>query len=361
MIRFLTGLGLILFASVGSAHHGSTSQFDQSTTIQVGGVVTKIRFVNPHSYVYFDVAAEDGSTETWRCEMRAGSILKRFGWSTDMFTAGTRISIEGSPAWREPQGCYVRSFSLDGGETIARAAVFESADTGETERQVLLADGTPNLNGNWVAPPRNSAAAEAARALTANASPNTGPAPGPTPGRGGERYTPTEAGKAAVADFDREDNPRFHCEATNIFFDWTFDQHVNQIAQNNDAITLTYGFMDIVRTIHLNMAEHPENIEPSRIGHSIGKWEGSTLVVDTIGFTSGFLTTRPSVKHSNQLHMTERFSVSEDGKWLTRTYTGEDPLFLTKPFEGGDTIGLTDVAFDPYECEDLTEEVVPGF
>ncbi len=47
---------------------------------------------------------------------------------------------------------------------------------------------------------------------------------------------------------------------------------------------MTYGFMNIVRTIHLDMDSHPENITPSLAGHSIGKWEGDTLVVDTIGF-----------------------------------------------------------------------------
>ena len=85
-------LALIALVSTASAHHGSTSQFDQSRTLEVSGVVTKIRFVNPHSYVYFDVTTEDGEVQNWRCEMRAATALKRSGWSADMFPEGTRQS-----------------------------------------------------------------------------------------------------------------------------------------------------------------------------------------------------------------------------------------------------------------------------
>jgi len=119
--------------------------------------------------------------------------------------------------------------------------------------------------------------------------------------------------------------------------------------------------MDIVRTIHLDMDSHPSNIELSRAGHSIGHWDGDTLVVDTVGFEEGFLDTRQGVKHSTQLHVVERFSLSEDGNSLLRSYEGEDPLYLTAPFTGRDEIGVTEAEYDPYNCEDLTQEVVPGF
>ena len=180
-------------------------------------------------------------------------------------------------------------------------------------------------------------------------------------GPGRQSYQQSEAGIAASAGHEREDNPRFHCEATNIFRDWTFDQHMNRIEQKEDAIILTYGFMDIVRTIHLEMDSHPDDIVASRGGHSIGKWDGDTLVVDTVGFSEGYLDGRDGVKHSDQLHVVERFSLSEDGNSLIRTYSGEDPLYLTATFEGQDEIDISEAEYDPYNCEDLTEEIVEGF
>jgi len=149
--------------------------------------------------------------------------------------------------------------------------------------------------------------------------------------------------------------------ATNIFMDWIFDQHINRVEQSEATITLTYGFMDIVRTIHLDLDQHPDDIEPSRAGHSIGHWDGDTLVVDTVGFASGYLDTRAGARHSDQLHVTERFTVDPEELSLTRSYTGEDPLYLSAGFEGRDKIFLSETPFDPYDCEDLTDEVAEGF
>ena len=175
-------------------------------------------------------------------------------------------------------------------------------------------------------------------------------------------YQQTELGLAAGEGFVREDNPRFHCMATNIFHDWTFDQHINKIEQMRDKVILRYGFMDIVRTIYLDMDEHPTGIEPSRAGHSIGRWEGQTLVVDTIGFEEGYLSaTFSGVKHSDQMQVVELFSLSEDGSSLIQEYRITDALYLSAPYEGRSTINRTDAVFDEYGCEDLTEEVVEGF
>lgn len=369
-MRIFTAACLALVATSAAAHHGSNGQFDTTKEISVSGVVTKIRFVNPHSYVYFDAANADGSTDPWRCELRAGSLLKRNGWTTDMFAAGTEISIEGSPARREEFGCLTQTITFADGSLVSRYDSFEDgAAAAPVETSVKLAEGTPNINGNWVAPPRNpgggapGGAGGAGRPAGGNTAGGVGADGRPAgPPRGGAQYSQTDAGKAASAGFEREDNPRYHCQATNIFHDWTFDQHVNKIEQTDDKIVLSYGFMDIVRTIHLDMDAHPKDIDLSRAGHSIGSWDGDTLVVDTIGFTSGYLeATRSGVKHSDHMHVVERFSLSEDGQSLNSTYKIEDALYLSAPREGQASIGRTTDEFDPYECEDLTEEVVEGF
>jgi hypothetical protein len=345
---------LIALAGNSYAHHGAQSQFDQSKSMEVSGVVTKIRFVNPHSYVYFDVTTDDGEVQNWRCEMRAGTVLKRSGWSADMFSAGARIHIEGVPARREPYGCYVNRFSLDDGEVVERYQQLEGAE-GEVSveaRPAVLPNGQPNISGDWAAPQR---------LITEGQVRNRASPGGPGgPGGPGSRYSQSEAGLAAVGDFDREDNPRFNCKATNIFQDWTFDQHINRIEQTDNSITLTYGFMDIVRAIHLDMSAHPDEISPSRAGHSIGKWDGSTLVVDTVGFAEGYLDARRGVKHSEQMHVVEKFTFDPEEGSLAREYETEDSLYLTAGFSGQDKLFLSATPFDPYDCEDLTTEIAEG-
>ncbi len=342
-------LALLLLAGASHAHHGSNSQFDQSQSLEVSGVITKLRFVNPHSYVYFDVTTEDGRIENWRCEMRAATVLKRSGWSEDMFTPGTRIHIEGAPARREPHGCYVERLRLGDGETIQRYDQLNDADGEVTldKRPATLPNGQPNISGNWAAPQRILASGETRRRAAG--------------GFRGFDYPQSDAGRAAAADFDLErDNPRYHCQPVNIMADWVFDQHVNRIEQDDNTVTVTYGFMDIVRTIHLDMDEHPGNIESSRAGHSIGHWDGNTLVVDTIGIESGYLDGRFGIMHSGQLHVTERFALDHEQGLIIRSYVGEDPLYLTETFENRDTVFLSGTPFDPYNCDDLTTEVVEG-
>lgn len=332
------------------AHHGNSSQFDQSISLEVSGVVTKIRFVNPHSYVYFDVTTDNGEIQNWRCEMQAATVLKRSGWSADMFPTGTRIRIEGAPARREPYGCYVETFNLDDGEEIQRYQELEGAETivSVDGRPVTLANGQPNISGDWAMPQRHG---------TIRRPPESNP-----PGSGSPEYKVSAAGKAAVADFDLDrDNPRFHCKAVNIFADWTFDRHINRIEQSDSTITLTYGFMDIVRVIHLDLDAHPNGVMPSRAGHSIGKWEGNTLVVDTIGFLEGYLEGRDGIMHSTALHAVERFMLDPAAGSITRSYVAEDPLYLEAPIQKEDKVYLSSIPFDPYNCEDLTTEIVEGF
>ena len=354
MARLSLTLVLGLLATSSHSHHGSTSQFDQTQVVHVEGVVTKIRLVNPHSYVYFDVVNEDGDVESWRCEMRAGGLLKTLGWTEEMFAAGTRISIEGAPARRESHGCYVSSLSLDGGSRIQRNASLTEEEIG-VDRSRSLADGTPNIAGNWVREPGARGARQGAMC--------GGMGMGRAGGMGGGRpaYVPTEHGLAAVAEYERDDNPRFHCQVTNILFDWTFDGHVNRIEQSEEKIRLVYGFMDVERVIHLDRKEHPHNLQPGRLGHSIGRWEGGTLVVETIGFEPGLLFARPPTVHGDQLRIVERFRLSDDAETLIRDYRGEDPEYLKEAFESQDRVVFTTAAHQRYECEDLTEELVDGF
>lgn len=369
---------LLLVSSFAFAHHGSNGQFDHEKTINVSGVVTKFRMVNPHSWLYFDVTDKDGNTKEWRCELRAGSLMKRTGWSADMFKPGTKVTIEGSAARREPEGCYTRNITFADGKTIARNEVLTTEAAVDTSTPVVqLAAGTPNINGNWVAPPRVRQAPAAGNAggmgmaavggneamgMAAAQTANAGMAMAAGGRARGPQYNQSEAGIAASAGFERTDNPRLNCSATNIFHDWTFDQHVNTIEQSDDKIVMKYGFMDIVRTIHLDQKSHPENIEATRGGYSIGAWDGDILKVDTRGFLPGYLAaTFNGVKHSDQLHVTEEFYISEDGDFLERKYTINDAKYLAGAYSGEDRIRRTTASFDPYACEDLTEEIVEGF
>lgn len=373
---FASLVGLMLVPVGVVAHHGITGQFDLEQVLRVKGVVNRVRFVNPHAYVYFKVADDAGKEEQWRCELRSGSLLKRKGWTTDMFAIGSTIEIFGSPDRRDPRTVYTETITFEDGTVVARyQALDESGNVVLGERDLKREDGTPNLAGNWSEPVRDGPAPRDPTPRADGPPPELDLTVGGAPQRvellplygnqgGGGRprraqYVPTQIGQDEAAKYSGDDNPRFNCEPTNIIFDYAFDQMMNKIEQTGSTIVISYGFMDIVRTIHL-VGDFPASIEPSAAGYSVGKWEGDTLVVTTKGFKPGFLQAprgrAGGVRHGEQMVVTERFSMSEDGSELTRQYTITDPVYLAEPASGSNSSLYTTDRFIPYECEELMDD-----
>ena len=93
-------------------------------------------------------------------------------------------------------------------------------------------------------------------------------------------------------------------------------------------------------------------IEASRAGHSIGRWDGDVLVVDTVGFTSGVLS--PPILNSEELHVVERFQLESQPIALVREYVATDAVYFDGEYAGSDRIFLADIAYGPDACEELT-------
>ena len=78
------------------AHHGA-GLYDPRKNVELEGRLTRLAFVNPHSYVYFDVVGNDGKVIAMKCEMRSATVLRRSGWSPEMFVPGASIKVTGHP------------------------------------------------------------------------------------------------------------------------------------------------------------------------------------------------------------------------------------------------------------------------
>ena len=84
-------------------------------------------------------------------------------------------------------------------------------------------------------------------------------------------------------------------------------------------------------TIYMEEKVQPQNIYPSFNGHSIGHWEGKTLVIDTVGYI-GRGPLIGQVPRTTTSHVTERFTLSPDGQTLTNQLKVEDPQALLEPW-----------------------------
>jgi hypothetical protein len=351
-----------------SAHHGF-GRFDSRKEIELEGTLTGLDFVNPHSYVHFDTVGEDGKVLHMRCEMRAATVLRRSGWSPELFIPGARIVIKGRPHRDDPTSCYAETLEIGNAPVLER---YEQLDDSETvvppNRPYRLASGVPNLAGDWaqeqyliarpaaggrggLVPKSLVSAVETGKLAMSDV---------PSNGWGARDVMLTDAGRAAseaLRNLPPEKNPRLSCQITSILFDWVFDGPINRITQKADAILIEYG-RGLTRTVHMNMPSHPADITPSRGGHSIGHWDGDTLVIDTVGFEPGSLA--GNVPNSNALHVIERFTLDPQPLALKRTYVAEDPVYFVNQYVGEDTVLPADAPFAVDQCKELAYEYTVG-
>ena len=102
-----------------------------------------------------------------------------------------------------------------------------------------------------------------------------------------------------------------------------------QITQSTNKIHIAYEFSNTARTIHLDKVEGPP--DDTWMGHSVGRWDGDTLVVDVTNFNDRSWFDRAGNFHSDALHLVERFTLmSPDIIWYEVTI--EDPKVFTRPW-----------------------------
>ncbi len=112
-----------------------------------------------------------------------------------------------------------------------------------------------------------------------------------------------------------------------------------EIAQIPGRVLMLFEYDHFVRHIYTDGREHPKDLNPSWMGDAIGKWEGDTLVVDTVGFNDKTWLDNDGLPHSEDLHVVERIRrVNHDT--LTIDTTIEDPKAYTKPWGGHATYEL---------------------
>ena len=80
------------------AHHSFAAEFDAKRPVKLRGTVTKMEWINPHSWIHIDVKTADGKTEKWMVEGGAPNALLRRGWNKNSLLPGTEIMVEGFQA-----------------------------------------------------------------------------------------------------------------------------------------------------------------------------------------------------------------------------------------------------------------------
>jgi hypothetical protein len=130
MKKLACALLLLLLAIPAVAHHSFLAEFDQSKPIKVEGKLSKVKFSNPHGWVYIDVIT-DGKTVNWAFETGAANALLRNGWRATDLPVGTELIAEG---WRARNGSNTAN---------ARSITFKSDG-----RRIFAGTSNPNAPAN---------------------------------------------------------------------------------------------------------------------------------------------------------------------------------------------------------------------
>ena len=94
-IASLSVAGLILAMAPLRAHHAFTAEFDASKPVKLRGTVTKVEFVNPHSWIHIDVKEPDGKVVAWAIEGGTPNTLFRLGITRNSLPLGTELLVDG--------------------------------------------------------------------------------------------------------------------------------------------------------------------------------------------------------------------------------------------------------------------------
>src|SRR5690606_21819841 len=155
------------------------------------------------------------------------------------------------------------------------------------------------------------------------------------------------------------DDPTFRCDPVAIRRVWFAPGTPLEIVRDGDRVILRHEWMDVERIVHLGRTEHPAEGPRTTLGHSIGRFEGDTLVIETANYAEGVLSQyveqpgQPTrgLLHSEALMSVERVRLDRDAQRLVVGIDLEDPEFYTRPFDTAVAqYAPSDLEIQPFNC-----------
>jgi len=222
-----------------------------------------------------------------------------------------------------------------------------------------MPDGKPDMTGVWQGGSTGAGTWEEANAPGGLGGPPAAPgaARGAPPPREPAPYQDWAKPKVQES-FDRRgiDDPMARCLMAGTPRTTTVGLFPMQIVQTPTQVVILYELLHAFRVIPLN-AKHPDDMEPTYMGDSVGHWEGDTLVVDVVSFNDRTWIGPTGSFHSDKMHVTERYT-RVDYNRINYDVTVEDPVVLTKPWVMHNSIMLRPgTRLREYECAENNSDI----
>jgi len=224
------------------------------------------------------------------------------------------------------------------------------------------ADGKPDFSGLWERPYTPDMTVTSRDGKTQVADPSLPDEPSKDPNARGpkKKVLPfTAAGKAEWEAYDAANG-----DYTGMCMPFGLIRSVNspdplQIMQNPKYLGELWEQNTWFHLVRIN-GEHPKSLTPTWFGDSIGKWDGDTLVIDTIGFNNRTRLDTIGHPHSDKMHVIERYSRPDLGH-INYEIVIDDPVTFTKPWKNTRVFTLRpDWEIMEYSCEENNKDFFEG-
>ena len=331
---FFAAAAVMVSSGIAFAHH-SPSAYDVRIEVTVEGTLTKVDWTNPHIYLTLETAGPNGQRVSQQVESVSISAAQSMGLKRENLTLGSKVVVRGNPN-RRGSGYTVLGADI----TTSDGSTYALAGGGRSSRPPAATVPATSLAGNWA--------------------PKANPLLAPTV----LGWPLTEKGRAALAAIT-SGGPAVTVGCTALPIPMLMQVpplRTIELGDDRVLIKIDADGVDVTRIVRLDLADHPANVEPSLLGHSIGKWEGATLVIDTVAFTPHILGVGFGVPGGAAKHLTERLTLAADGLQLRYELTLEDPEYLAMPatyaamWDHRPDLTFSGAACDPEISERFREE-----
>ena len=299
-------IALLIGAQPGFAHH-SPAQFDLSQIVTFEGTVTEFEWKNPHVFIEVETIDDAGNPSTIEVEADGLSILVPHGWSSESLEPGDRVVVAGHPARLAARHTVLGyAITKQDGSVLA-----PNPDRYRNSRRVATAPAS-GVAGVWM--PRWD---EGFFAVGANS--------------GSLVFTESAEQYRNAPEFEwnsQVDCVPFAAPRIMVYPVYT------EIEVLADRVLIHVDWMGAERVVYTDGRRHPENGERSTQGHSVGRWEDGTLILDTALFSEGSRDGVTGMPSSPSKRIEERLSLGSDGRTLNYEFVLEDPEYFRSPLTG---------------------------
>ena len=308
-------IATLMVSPVSKAHHSFAAVFDRNDTGQIEGVITRVNWRNPHVSYELDVVNDQGETESWEVETITTGGLLDGGWSRDTLSVGDRVTFFGARGRNSAKALNLSTVLLADGSTLSPGTGRQATDAslayetvGEVDYGVRVNEYPVDITGAWNNRHNFRATVD-----------DLEPKPTPFTDEGRAVYEATEEWQD-VYKFCVPNLPRLFGSPRRM-----------EIVDAGDYYLMVFGARDIARRIFMDGRGPVAPDQLSTLGHSNGRWEGDTFIVETTNLLPGWLDgSGLPMSGGEGTRLVETYDISEDGLTIDREMVIHDDYY-TEP------------------------------